>query len=218
MALTFPLSLSDFYGGLRLLSCELMMPPANEMHRSANGELHEACLGSRLWEGTVNLAKVSIRDGEALRAKLNLLRQAGASFLLHPFLPCGPRIDRNGVILGSSTPTIHTLDANNRELRVQGLPEGYQLSGGDFLSFTYGSPARHAMHQIVSSAAVADVTGVTPLFEVVPHIRPGAVAGAAVTLIRPVVKAIVTEFQMGNIIGPSRHGISFSFIQKVKAG
>lgn len=217
MAFSFPLSLADFFGGLRLLRCDMEMPPAVERHRSANGEIHEAYLGSRLWEGTATVAPMPIRDAEGVRAKLTLLRQPGASFLIHPFPVYRPKLDKFGTILGGSTPTVHTLNVNNREMRLQGVPAGYTLSRGDYLSIAYGSsPTRYGLHQVVSGTVVADGSGVTPLFEVVSNIRPGAAVGNPVTLLRPVMKAMITDVDFGAIAGAKRYGISFSFIQKVK--
>lgn len=67
------------------------------------------------------------------------------------------------------------------------------LSRGDLrrLSFAYGDPARYALHQIVTATVTANGSGLTPLFEVVPNIRPGAATGLAVVLIRPFCKALI---------------------------
>ena len=87
------------------------------------------------------------------------------------------------------------------------------------LSFTYGSgPTRYALHRIVSDTVVANGSGVTPLFEVVPHIRPGAATSTAVELIRPYCKAIIIpgSVQAGTARKSKVRGLSFEIIQTLR--
>ena len=72
---------------------------------------------------------------------------------------------------------------------MAGLPAWYVLTRGDYLAFDYGSPSRRALHKVVSLTVQASAGGVTPVFEVTPLIRPGALVGAVVTLVRASCKA-----------------------------
>lgn len=214
MALPATLPLASFFGGLRIAEAEFDLPSGQQISRTRGGEILSADIAVRLWRGTATIAAAHHADADALRARLAWLGSAGRSFLAYPSPRIGPRLDPDGAILGASTPVIHTLASNNREMRISGLPPGYALSDGDCLSLVYGSsPVRYGFHQIVVGGP-ADGGGVTPLLEVIPHIRPGALIGAPVTLVRPVMKAILASApSYGRIRLAVTDGISFEFIQ-----
>lgn len=215
MAYTFPLTVPQFFGGLRILGCDLELPASIEYSTTAGGEVIQSEYGPRLWRGPVYLAAEYNRAAEKVRAKIQLLRGANRPFFVHPHPVCYPAYDPHGLILGATVPTIHTLNANNREMRITGLPPGYRLTDGDFLSFTYGSPSRYAMHQVISEVTASGV-GLTPSFEVTPNIRPGAVVGADVQLIKPFFKAILIESEIGQQSGNQRSGMMLTVQQTLR--
>ena len=156
------------------------------------GEVIRVGVGARLWAGTVSVAPAYYHQLAALEALLAESDAAGRFILAYDARFDGPRLDPTGAILGAATPTIHTLDADSRRMRVTGLPAGYQLRTGDYIGWQYGSgPVRYALHRLTSDAD-ASGAGLTPLFSVVPHIRPGAAVGAAVSLVRPVCKCVIS--------------------------
>lgn len=218
MALTFPLPVADFFGGLKIAATEFDLPSAVQTSRTRGGAVVQATLGNRLWRGRASIVPRYHGEADAIRAKLSVLSEAGATFLACPAHRIGPQADPAGVTLGAATPTIHTLVAGNRELRIAGLPVGYVLTAGDYLSFTYASsPTRNAFHQLVSGGA-ADGAGLTPAMEVTPHIRPGAVTGAAVVLVRPHFKALMSgPVGFGAQAPRITSGISFDFVQTLGA-
>lgn len=86
---------------------------------------------------------------------------------------------------------IDSLPANNKSLTLKGLPAGYQGSRGDMLSFDYATnPVRTALHR-VAEPFVANGSGVTPAFEVRPHIRAGAAINLTVSVVKPKVKMMM---------------------------
>ncbi|QCP88094.1 hypothetical protein EYE35_20970 [Cereibacter sphaeroides] len=211
---TFPLTRAQFFGNLRLLVSEFDLPAAQEISRTAAGEVLTADLGARLWRAQVALAPVSLRDAEALRVQFSQLRMAGASFVMNPFPTCGPKASPTGTALTGYTPRIAAVSGG--VLSIKGLPPGFTLARGDCLSFSYGaSPLRYAFHQVADTVA-ADGTGLTPNFEVQPGIRSGAVPELNVTLYQPRMKAVLTDLDMGEIRGPKRYGISFAAIQTLR--
>src|SRR5690606_29871631 len=110
------------------------------------------------------------------------------SFYLYSPMNCYPAADPGGVILDASEVTIHTIGSNNRSLRLEGLPAGYVLTAGDALAFDYGaSPVRRAWHRLAETVT-ASGSGLTPLFDLSTHLRPGATTGLAVTLKKPAAK------------------------------
>ena len=85
------------------------------------------------------------------------------------------------------------------------------------LAFQYGSnPVRHALHRIVVGGT-ASSTGLSPLLEVVPNLRLGAVAGLTVSLVRPACKArLLPEPIYGSGRQALSRGASFDFIQTLR--
>ncbi len=218
MALTFPLSLATFFNGLQIGQGAVYLPSAVEQNQSGDGELFTANLGPRLWKGSASILKRVHQQAASAEALLSILRQAGGSFFAADIRQNGPAADPTGAILGASSPVISTLNANTRDIRLSGLPAGYVLSRGDYLSFAYGSsPVRYAYHQI-AVGSVANGSGVTGDIEVTPNIRPGAVVSTAVVLVRPYFKAqiIPDSYQPAAGQGVQSSGLTFSFIQTLR--
>jgi len=100
-------------------------------------------------------------------------------------------------------------------LRLSGLPGGFVLSPGDFLAFDYGiAPVGRALHRL-QSGGVADGFGVSGWLWLTPHIEPGALTGAAVSLVRPACKAVIVPGSVdpGVTSGNLTTGAAFSFRQ-----
>ncbi len=217
MVQVFPMPLAEFWSPLRVASLSLSLPAAAEISRTAGGEIIVAELGARLWSARVTLAPIGIENAAALQVKLRLLQRAGASLLVSPRVGDHPARDPNGVIAASNV-TIDGLPAGNQTLSLSGLPAGYSLSAGDYLSFSYGNPGPRAFHQLVGDAR-ADAAGIVPAFEIVPQLRPGATIGTSVTLTKPAFKALPVPGSLneGVMQGTRLAGITFDLIQTLKA-
>jgi len=203
--LTFPLSLSQFFDLLPIQQAELDLPEALDVSQTTGGEVLTADLGTSLWSGRIELGVMTHDEVSAIRPLINILRRAGTSFLVSDPTRPWPRLDPNGTVLGAATPTILAIGGSGRELSLTGLPAAYPISRGDLMSFTYGSPTRYALHEVVG-AAVANGAGQTGLIEVNPPIRPGAAAGAAVQLVWPRCKARLVPGE--NSTGVTSHTIT----------
>ncbi|WP_370286928.1 hypothetical protein [Pseudooceanicola nanhaiensis] len=217
-ALTFPLALGEFFDGLDASALGFDLTESMRHSQTQGGEVLVSDLGPRLWTFEVQVVTkthAEARKGEALA---RMLRQAGRPFFAYDKTAAYPAADPGGVLLGAATPTIHTLGSDNRRMRVQGLPAGYVLSRGDPLSFAYGlDPTRYAFHEVITPVT-ADGSGLTPLFEVSPFIRPGAQVGAAVTFLKPFCKAVMIpgSYRPGLRRPVVTEGFSFSAIQTLR--
>lgn len=214
--ITFPWAVDDFFGGLKIASATFDLSESLQIEETGGGQIVTAGLGERLWEGSVQLVGGYHADLAALQARLSLIRESGRPFFVFPKHKPFPASDPAGTILGAAAPVIATLPSA-RTMTLSGLPAGYQLSPGDFLSFAYGSsPARQALHQIVTGGT-ANASGVAPAIEVTPAIRPGAATGAAVRLVRPFCTAIYRPGSYRAASYSLRVGSasSFSFVQTV---
>lgn len=213
--LNFPLQLADFWATLRVASFEaLRLGGGLQGQATGGGEVITARTGQRLWEGDVTLAAGA--DHAAVEALLKVLQDPGRSFMIEAHDRPFPLRDPNGALLGATTPIIASLPVGGRSMTISGLPAGYVLTPGDYISFTRGSPARHELVEVVTGA-VANGSGVTPEFEVTPGIRPGTTTSTAVRLARPQFRAMIVPGSVKlSTIGPARGprpGPSFSFRQ-----
>ena len=218
MALSFPLSLSDFIEKLKVQSQSFDLPESLvATGTTGSGDILTADIDTRLWCGEVTMAPMGYDDAEAVSAKISTLRQAGRSFFIYNMAKPGPRQDRDGTILASATPQIKAINGNNREMIIKGLPIGYVLSAGDYLGFAYGASLdRYALHDI-ATGGTANGSGEVNI-EVSSFIRPGAVADLAVTLIKPVCKAVLIpgSVSRGTAAGQYITGITFKWRQTLR--
>jgi hypothetical protein len=204
---------TTFFGETRLAAVKIWLSEPQETNQLADGSVIKASLGDALWRGEATIPPAAHADIGRVEAKLAKLMRAGETALVYDARYNGPAADPGGLILGAATPTIGSLDGDNRRLTVTGLPAGYQLRAGDWIGWTYGSsPTRYALHRIETDAT-ASGGGTTPLFAVEPFIRPGVSAGAAVVLVRPPAKVIVTAADYGQGGPVVSSGANFSFVQ-----
>lgn len=204
---------ATFFPGLRIAGGRYWIAEPVTVSRYGDGSVYVDSLGAALWAAEVRVAAHLHHAQVEAEALVARAARPGQTVFAYDSRRNGPRLDPGGVILGASSPQIAELDADNRRLRVSGLPAGYELSVGDLIGWQYGSsPTRYAHHRI-ASAATASGAGLTGLFEVEPHIRPGASVGAAVSLVRPVFKAVVTAADYGGFDVQSSAGAVLSLLQ-----
>lgn len=221
MAFSFPLSLADFFDTLPISRVTFRLSTLNKHSRTRGGEIISAKMGTSLWQGKIEIETVIDRTASRICAALDMLEEAGGTFLLYSYQFQDPVLDPGGVILGAATPSILALPSSPVELRLTGLPAGYGLRRGDPIGFTYGSsPVRYALHRVASATVAADGAGQTSVFNVTPPLRPGAALSAPVKLVKPTIKARIIPGSVQP--GTSDHndltsGISFEFIQTLGA-
>lgn len=220
MAWTYPLSLADFYDKLRVAingrNWELVR--SDQVSGLGSGNPLSAELASPLWRLPVQLVSMSNDEADQILAMLEMLCHPGRKFYFSNPKREFPVFDPAGSILGASTPTLHTIATNNHQVRVTGLPNGYRLASGDMLAFDYGPSGqkRRALHR-VTETVTASGAGLTPLFEVFPHIRAGAAVGDPVMLAKPAILACIVpgSFDPGTADTVHTHGIAFDIIQRL---
>lgn len=218
MAISNPAALNEFWAGLRIKSAEWSLLYSGYSSRTEGGETITAARGTRLWAASVALVPMYHRQAEAIRAKIALLAGADRSFLCYPVPVYSPSHDPDGAIVAGASPILSNIASDRIQMRISGLPGGYKLVAGEFVSFSYGSsPVRYALHQLIEDVT-ADGAGLTPQFEVRPAIRPGATVGAAVAVYRPIMRAQIVRdsISYGTSEGATVSGIGFSFIQTLR--
>ncbi|WP_309086382.1 hypothetical protein [Chelativorans sp.] len=216
MTLNFPLPLTDFADLLSIETVAWKLERWDEYSGLGNGDVIAAELAPPRWSGDVSIAPMYNDDAASVQALIESLDGAINSFYLYAPQKAFPMADPDGTLLGSATPTIGSLGANNKSLTVSGLPAGYVLTRGDLFSFDYGTnPVRRGFHR-VAETVMASAGGVTPSFEVRPHFRPGVTTGRPITLIKPAAKVFIMpgSFNPGTASGPITSGMSFQVMQR----
>lgn len=216
MAFTYPLSLETF-ADLLFLEDVVFKPQRND-ETTGLGSLDplHAQLASPLWRADCSTGPINNDDAEALAGIIEMLEHPGRDFYIYNPRKLGPRSDPDGQILGSNVITIGGIGANNNQLTLQGFPNGYILSPGDMVSFSYGpvNQKRRAMHRINELGIASG--GQMLLLECFPHIRAGAEVGDVVTLIRPAMRAkLISGSYSPRSAGAEHQRFSFSAIQKL---
>lgn len=219
MAYSFPLSYAQFMALLPIRDITFELPPAFEISgETEGGELITAARGERLWQGEIQLGDMTADEAAECLAMIDVVQRPGGSFLCHDISRPRPRSDPDGAILGAASPTLSSVDPNNRDIRLAGLPSGFQLRRYDYLTFTYGSnPVRRALHRVAEPATAAG-SGITGAFEVSPAIRPGFAIGTSVNLVRASCKAIIVpgSFNPGRRSATLTVGAGFRFAQTLR--
>lgn len=213
MALSFPLTLDDFFD--RWPKYPYRVTPTDPIitSRTRGGEVWTAQVGNVLWQGAAEFHTLKHADAEAAGALLKLLRRPGASFFARPWR-CGPAADPDGTILGASSVTIRLIDGSRREIGLEGFPTEYVLSSGDYFGVSYGSsPTRHLLHQVITGG-VAGGLGHINNIEITPPLPAPVMTSTAVALIKPVFKAVLTD---APDYGVAKSGVRFSFVQTLGA-
>jgi|AntRauTorckE5430_2_1112549.scaffolds.fasta_scaffold17752_2 hypothetical protein len=214
MALSYPLSLAAFQDRAKITVAEFVINNPRQISRTAGGSQLSASLGDSVWRGSFETPPTNVRaETAAIDALLSVLDRAGSSFLVYDPSKPYPADDLTGSITGSATVTIRSLSSSDaRVMALNGLPNGFSLRAGDLIGWTYGSsPTRYALHRLVEDASGTDA------FEVTPFIQPGASAGAAVTLIKPVMKAVLLPNPgFGSHRAVISSGKQFSFVQTLR--
>jgi hypothetical protein len=191
MALSYPLVLADFYNTLTRVRASMTLDSAVLTSETGGGEVLTSAIGTRLWRGRIEARAHAFVNLDDVIARLELLREAGTSFLVrHPYRS-GPAADPNGSILGAATPQITSVNGNNRDVTIGGLPAGYVLRPGDLLSWTYlTGPLRYALHRVVTTGT-ANGSGNIGNIEITPPVRTGYSLPVNITLVNPRCKAVL---------------------------
>lgn len=151
-----------------------------ELSRQANGVTQIKDFGTSLW--TLAATSVPLFHDDALdfEAMLSSLDNGIGTFKGFDLRRRYPKAKADGEF--SDTSEISTVGVNGKSMALSGLPAGMVLSRGDYLAFDV--PGWRALHQIMETVT-ASGDGLSPNFEVRPHLMAGTVSGLGVELKQP---------------------------------
>ncbi|WP_274426744.1 hypothetical protein [Chelativorans sp. YIM 93263] len=218
MALTFPLATDVFQDVINVAAAPFRLRENQEYSGLGSGQVYGAELSAPLWTTDVRLFSAFADDAVEIQALIESLNGVLKTFYFYDPRTSHPKADPDGSILGAATPIISSVHPSNHAMRLSGLPVGYTLTRGDMLAFNYADPARRALHQL-NETVTASSSGVTPLFDVRPHFRPGVEAGLDVMLIKPAAKMLIVPgtLQIGVTDDFGTTAISFTALQSIRA-
>lgn len=174
MSISYPTDiLIDFPGWTT--SFDLMY--RQEQSRAASGVTYVKEFGFPLWQlkAQSKLMRPNLLD--YWRARLKYLEGGLQTFYGYPLSRTYPILYPNGtwptgVSFSGTTAALASVNANRKAITVSSLPAAFKFSIGDFVQI-----GTTDLHQVME-AATASGGGLTPEFEVRPHLWTGVSSGA----------------------------------------
>ncbi|MET4206847.1 hypothetical protein [Bradyrhizobium sp. LA2.1] len=155
------------------------LTPQQETSRLADGTSIGKDLGPALWFGTYTTDELYNDVLVDYQAVLNSLDGVINPFEAWDIRRPWPRAHKDG---SASNGLLASVNANNKAVSLSGVNAAQVVSRGDYLSFNY--TGGRALHQVMETVT-ANGSGVTPQFEVRPHLRAGWALSAAVNVKAP---------------------------------
>lgn len=185
MALSYPYALDFLSNCLIGPSVPLELRRSDEMSGSGDGRFWSAQLAKPLWTASYGLYAKHAAHAREINAKIYGLDGSQKTFLWCDPYYGGPANGTSG--LGSVT--LDNVVADRSRIALSGLPAGFQLAAGEFLSISFGTD--RVYFGTFCEDATANGSGITPNREIRPFLPMSIDAGASVELVRPYFKAII---------------------------
>lgn len=216
MAISFPLSLASFFEGLRLTQQSFMLGEAmSRTGETGAGELLTSGSGTRLWQGSLNIAPSPARDLEEVIADIDLLREPGASFLVGDMTHQTLRNDPTGAIADANPCVVVNASANEKELTIEGMPAGFVLAKGDHFSVPHVDGTRSYYRCAQSATFDGGFTPPRVTIEVRPHLSAKVIAARPIEFHKPALKAVYVpnSFRGGERVPGIAKGVTLNWRQ-----
>jgi len=207
MAITFPRAIPDELSS-RLIGLSFKLQPTIEVTPTRAGKHIAADLGPAVWIGQYSSGLLNAARFGVVRAWVDTLLST-EEFYGYDKLRELPLRGLPVGFTGACSVSTFTLPF---ALTLTGLPVGFVLSPGDYVSFDYNSGTSRALHRIVAGGTASG--GGSLLLEVRPAIRSGLVAPQAATVYRSAARMIILpDTYDEHVTAPSFGQVSFKAIQ-----
>jgi len=179
MSITYPIDLLPTFPGWTI---GFSLRYRQEQSTQASGRVIVKDMGSPLWTMRAMTKMLSPNALDKWRAELNKLENGLQTFKAYPMSRCYPQAyprgswPTGGAFTGTGIVT--AVNANRKAISIQAVPAGFVLTVGDYISIDGD------LHQVME-AATANGSGVTPQFEVRPHLWPAAAVADPVLVKQP---------------------------------
>ena len=186
MALTFPYPLEFFADFLRVKASRVGLQRYDELSSGGDGRTWAAQMATPLWSADLKLADCPAAIAREVEVRVGGLDGSQRSFMFSDPAYRGPQ---SGVTTGLGAVTVNGIRADRGAIALTGLPVGFVLSVGDYLSINYAS-GRVYFGQF-AEGGTAGSTGGLGQKEIRPYLPMGISVGATVELVRPAFKAFI---------------------------
>lgn len=214
MAISFPLSISQFWDDLKLMAGSTEIELRAFRKQSVDGAGNTLSSGRAVgkWGADLLVAPAHYIDSGKVEAMFKVLLGRDGTFLAYDKRRPGPAADPTGAILGAATVLISSKGSNNRSLALKGLPAGYSLTKGDRGSVSYAGGK--VFYFEFAESGNANGSGVTAELEVQPFLPAALAVNDIVTLIKPCgkFKIVAGSYRPATGDGALSGGIGFSVI------
>jgi hypothetical protein len=182
-----------------------------EQSTQASGRVIVKDMGAPLWTLRAASKILSPNTLDHWRARLTALENGLQTFWGYPMSRCFPiKHPRGSWPTGAAfagTCTLATINVNRKAITLSGLPAGFELSVGDYISIAGD------LHQVMVAVS-AGSGGTTNEFEVRPHIWPGVTPPKSVSVKQPACLMTVVPGSVSSDADLNGHGtISFAAME-----
>lgn len=188
MALSFPYS-REFLGNCLVgpvIPLDLIR--YDEFSGAGDGRHWAAQKATPLWGASYALYAQTAAHAREINGKVNGLDGSRRTFrwsdLYYPGPACGITAGLGGVTVGG----IRTADRG--AINLSGLPAGFRVTAGDYLSISYGS-GRVYFGQFAETSGLVGGGGTSGQVEMRPYLPFGISVGASVSLVQPYFIAMI---------------------------
>ncbi|MEP5730365.1 MAG: hypothetical protein ABJL67_13465 [Sulfitobacter sp.] len=211
MPLTFPRDMTDL---TRWSEPKLRLMHRQELSRVQGGLTSAKDMGPSLWTAEWTSVPIPLADADAAMASFRSLRGALRTFFLYPFTHPQPRMTSPGDLDGVSV-TVDAIGANFDGISLAGLPAGFEMVAGDFLSIATAVGGTEFLQLV--DGGIADGSGRTPEMEMTPFVRPAVLVGNPVALIKPPIEMRLEPDTLDDpYVSKTHRKITFKSVQVVR--
>lgn len=215
MSLTTP---RDMITDWRWQQTRLVLEPRQQLARTADGRVTAQDLGPPIWRG-VEFSTVPMRREEADGAisEFNSLRGALFSFYAYDVAKPRPAAAATDDQYDLTGITVSSISADRTQMALTGLPAGFVMTYGDFISVRTSIGGRE-LHRVVRAYPGSyNGLGTTPLMEIEPPARAAVAAADVVDLIKPFVEMRLEPGSLDDpYVGPLHRRVSFQAVQVIR--
>lgn len=210
MSVTLPLT--TLFSDHVLKTAQFKLMSRGEFSRQEGGRLISVSRHPAVWLATFTSTALSYDDAVDLEALLSTLDGSVHAFEAHDTRRPYPKNYPTGSF--SDTGIINSINVNNKAMTISGLPANFVITRGDKLSFAHVAGGL-SLHYAVESVT-ADGAGLTPEFEVRPHIPSSTTTSTPVVFKKPPCYMLVIPDTVEYSEGASTLGVvTFEAVQMI---
>lgn len=209
----------DMITGRRWQRTRLVLQPRQQLSRTADGRVNAQDLGSPIWRAEEFVTESMHRtDADRVISDFNSLRGALFPFYLYDVTRPRPAACLTDDTYDLSGISVASVSADRTNLAIKGLPAGFAMTGGDYISIRTAAGGRE-LHRVVR--ALWDTyagAGTSPQMEIEPPARVSVAVDDVVDLIKPFVEMVLEPGTLDDPYAGNLHRriVTFRAVQVIR--